>query len=119
MKPQGVVKSVEESNQVDDDSLGVYSVMSINNFSSSKGYFETVSLKGTQCRMQIDTAADYTITCKSMYDREYSHIPLKQSNIKLCTYTGNSITVCGEIQGALEYLGQGLTLPLVVVDHEE
>ncbi|KAJ8032982.1 hypothetical protein HOLleu_23086 [Holothuria leucospilota] len=118
-KSQGVVKSVEESNQVDDDSLGVYSVMSVNNPSSSKGYFETISLNGTQCRMQIDTAADYTIMCKSMYDREYSHLPLQQSKIKLCTYTGDSITVCGEIQCAVEYSGQRLTLPLVVVDHDE
>lgn len=93
--------------------------MSIDSPSSSKGYFETISLNGAHCRMQIDTGADYTIMCKSMYDREYSYLPLQQSKIKLCTYIGDSITNCGELQCAMEYSGQRLTLSLVIVDHDE
>ena len=69
--------------------------------------------------MQIDTAADHTIMCKSVYRRDFSHIPLRKSKIRLCTYTGDPITVCSELLCDIVYDEQNLTLPLIVVDHHE
>ena len=87
--------------------------------SSNEGYFENVLLNGKPCKMQIDTAADHTIMCKSVYRRDFSHIPLRKSKIRLCTYTGDSLTVCGELLCEIVYDEQKLTLPLIVVDHPE
>ena len=65
--------------------------------SSNEGYFDNVLLNCKPCKMQIDAAADHTIMCKSVYRRGFSHIPMRKSNIRLCTYTCDSLTVCGEL----------------------
>ena len=57
--------------------------------------------------------------CKSVYRRDFSHIPLRKSKIRLCTYTGDSLTVCGELLCEIVYDEQKLTLPLIIVDHHE
>jgi len=117
----GVVKVVIKNtlNQEEDDKcLGIYTVMSLSK-SPHEGYFEKVLLNGKPCKLQIDTAADHTIMCKYVYRRNFSHIPLRKSNIRLCTYTGNLLPVCGELLCEIVYDEQKLTLPLIVVDHPE
>jgi len=87
--------------------------------SSNEGYFENVLLNGKPCKMQIDTAADHTIMYKSVYRRDFSHIHLRKSNIRLCPYTDDSLSMYGELLCEIVYGEQNLTLPLTVVDHPE
>ena len=54
-----------------------------------------------------------------MYRRDFSHIPLRKSNIRLCRYTGDSLTVCGKLLCEIVYDEQILTLPLIIVDNPE
>lgn len=74
----------------------MFSIFAVTN--SQKGFFETLNLNGTEVTMQIDTATDYSVTCKSVYERHFSNVPLKKSDVKLRTYTGDKF-VC------LWYLG--------------
>ncbi len=69
--------------------------------------------------MQIDTGADHTIMCKFTYIREFSYIPLKQSQVRLTIYTGDNLKVCGEILCEVVYTGQKEILPIIVVDCPE
>ena len=118
----GVVKVVTENiikqEEEEEGWLGIYIAMSLSK-SSSEGYFKNVLLNGKHWKMQIDTAGDHTIMCKSVYSRDFGHILLRKSNTRLCTYTGDSLTVCSKLLCEIVYDEQKLTLPLTVVDHPE
>ena len=87
--------------------FGIYTIMSLSKC-SNEGYFENVLLNCKPSKMQIYSAADHTIMCKSMYRRDFSHIPLRKSNIRLCTYTGDLLTVCVELLCEITYDEQNL-----------
>ena len=84
-----------------------------------KVILRSVLLNGKPCKINMDTAADHIIMSKSVYRRDFSHIPLRKSNSRLCTYTGHSLTVYGELLCQIVCDEQNLTLPLIVVDHHE
>jgi hypothetical protein len=48
--------------------------------------------------MEIDTAADFSIMSKSIYDQKFNHFPLYPSAVKLKTYTGETLQVSGEMK---------------------
>jgi hypothetical protein len=60
-------------------------------------YSVELSLNGVVCDMEIDTAADFSIMSKSIYD-QFSHFPLYPSAVKLKTYTGETLQVSGEMK---------------------
>ena len=87
-------------NPEDMDDLGIYSVMTVN---PSKGCFVTVELDGQSCKMQVDTAAYYSIMCKGVYENTLKHIPLQRSTVELRTYAADVLNVCGELVVSVKY----------------
>jgi len=47
--------------------------------------------------MEIDTGAAVSIISKETYDTLFSQVPLNQATVGLCTYTGESISIRGEL----------------------
>jgi transposase InsO family protein len=107
-------RSVSQVEHETDDSLGIFSIMSL---SGGQGYFVKMTLNDIECNMQIDTAADFSVMSKQVYRSMFSHMPMSSSKVKLKTYTGDKIVVCGEIMFDVVYKDQKATLPMVVVDH--
>ena len=67
--------------------------------------------------MGIDTAADFSIMCKSIYDQKFSHFPLYPSAVKLKTYTGETFQVSGEMKCEIVYQNKTFRLPIVIANY--
>ncbi|XP_064643572.1 uncharacterized protein K02A2.6-like [Lineus longissimus] len=113
----GGVNLVAETDEfgADDDELGIYNVYAVS--SEKTGYFVTLDCNNTPCELQVDTAADFSIMCKTDFDTKFACTQLERSNIRLKTYTGDHIKVCGTFDCNVLYNKQQVTLPMVVVDH--
>ena len=73
---------------------------------------------GSLVAMEVDTAADYSIMSKSSYTQKFSNFPLYPSNVELKTYTGETLTVCGEMQCNVSFKDHEYTLPIIVANYE-
>ena len=85
---------------------------------TNKRYTVEMTINGSTCVMEVDTAADYLIMSKSTYAQKFSKFPLHPSKVEMKTYTGETLTVCGEMQCDVVYRGHKYTLPIVVANHE-
>ena len=67
--------------------------------------------------MEVDTGAAVSLINENVYQSSpvLRRLPLHSSLIQLCTYTGEGITVKGELSAAIQSKSQVLTLPLLVV----
>ena len=84
---------------------------------STAPLYATVTINGSPLSMEIDTGASVTIASLETFNaiREgESSLELTQSNVKLQTYTGEPIEVCGATQVQVKHNEQTLTLPLLV-----
>jgi len=118
---EGNVHSVLESSEAygNDDELGIYSLYAVGTDNpTNKCYNVEVSINGSLVAMEVDTAADYSIMSKSTYTQKFSNFPLYPSNLELKTYTGEALTVCGEMQCNVLYKGHEYTLPIIVPNYE-
>ena len=85
---------------------------------SNKIYNVEVSINGSLVALEVDTAADYSIASKSTYSQKFSNFPLHPSNVELKTCTGETFTVCGEMQCNIVYKSHDYTLPIIVANYE-
>jgi hypothetical protein len=112
--------SLYDSNNdnVNSDELGIYFLYSVGseNYSRER-YSVELSLNGVVCDMEIDTAADFSIMSKSIYDQKFSHFPLYPSAVKLKTYTGETLQVSGEMKCEIVYQNKTFRLPIVIANY--
>ena len=80
-------------------------------------YCASVTVNGSPISMEIDTGASVSIisleTFESITQGE-SMLELEQTPVKLQTYNGGQIDVCGSTQVEVVHKGQTLSLPLIV-----
>ena len=85
--------------------------------SSSPPFQVTVVANGHPLLMEIDTGASVSIaslhTFETICDGE-STLELQEPTVKLRTYTGEPIDVCGHVEMKITHNGQSTLLPLVV-----
>ena len=75
----------------DDDELGIYSVYAVGlDNPTNKGYTVEMTINGSPCAMEVDTAADYSIMSKSTHSQKFSNFPLRPSKVELKIYTGET-----------------------------
>ncbi len=112
--------SVSNSNDnVDSDELGIYSLYAVGSENtSSDRYNVELSINGVACGMEIDTAADFSIMSKSIYDQKFPQFPLYPSAVKLKTYTGETLQVSGEMKCEVVYQNKTYMLPIVIANYE-
>ena len=80
-----------------DDELGIYSLYSLyTNSPSPSGYSVEMLINGKPCKMEVYTAADYSIMARSVYLEKFADTPLTPSKVVLLTYTGEVLEVSGE-----------------------
>ena len=80
------------------------------------GILIELSINGTPITMTLDTGASISIISEKTYKTQLPHLRLHKSDILLRTYTGETLTICGENQAFVKYKNQQHHLPLVVVE---
>ena len=109
-----MLETREVDDTLDEYADPLYTVCSPN----SKPFMVTVQIQGKPVQMEIDTGATFSVmsesTFKSLWKGE-SAPPVRDSVAKLCTFTGESITVVGEVEVDVEYGGQCRKMNLVIV----
>ena len=70
--------------------------------------------------MEVNTGVAISLINKNMYKSSpmLRRLSLQQSSVQLRTYTGEGITVIGELSVAVQSESQVVTLPLLVVPGE-
>ena len=81
--------------------------------------YTTVTVNGNPLSMEVDTGASITSleTFKTIREGE-SPLSLGESDMKLQTYTGEPIQLCGSTNVQVSHNGQTFSLPLVVTEGE-
>ena len=74
-----------------------------------------LQLNATNIQFQVDTGAAVTLINSTDYQK-YFKKPLRQSNIRLNTFTGESLNVLGDLDVHVSYKNKHFVLPLVIVD---
>ena len=74
----------------------------------------TMSLNGKPIPMEIDTSAAVSIMTETKF-MEISSEELQGSLVNLCTYSGEKLSVKGEVMCNVEYDGKMCALPLVII----
>lgn len=65
--------------------------------------------------MEVDTGASLSLVAEETYQRHWSHRELQQSQLRLCTYSGEPLEVMGSLPVVVQHGGQEVHLPLVIV----
>ena len=68
--------------------------------------------------MEIDTGASVSVISKSTYQSEFGEYKLQGSSVRLTTYGGEPLSVCGEIVIDVSHGKNKAQLPLLVVDKD-
>ena len=72
-------------------------------------------IEGKTIQMELDTGAAVSLISKELYDMQLCHVPLRQTNTILKTYTGELISPEGVIKVLVKMNKQKAKLPLYVV----
>ena len=74
-----------------------------------------MKIQGKVLHMEVDTRAALSIISEQTKNRRFSNIPLKPPSVVLRTYTGETLSVLGEMVAKVEYKDQSHDLTVVVV----
>ena len=85
-------------------------------WSSKKPMCIYIIVEGQIVRMELDTGVAVSLIPLNTYQQKFSHIPMKKTKARLRTYTGEQISLKGELQVRVKKEGKEWTLPLLVVE---
>ena len=83
----------------------------------AKPLYATITVNGNPLAVEVDTGASVSITSQETFkaiQNGESTLQLEESSVKLQTYTGEPIPICGSTQVQVVHNEQVLSLPLVV-----
>ena len=100
------------------DSSDCYQLFTLQAGSQNKPLVVTVKAKNCDLEMEVDIGASLSIISEATYQSLWAaeiRPPLKSTDIKLHTYTKESLQVLGSIEIEVMYKDQSKCLPLLVV----
>ena len=114
----------ERSNDEGNEDLGIYSIyathcqVSRSDKPRPKNYMVTVKIDSKPVVMHIDTAADFSIIGKDVFEHHFPTHKLQRSDVSLKTYTGEILQIEGQFMCSVEYEGQYFeNLPVIVAKY--
>ena len=75
----------------------------------------TPEVNGIPIKMELDTGASVTLISAQVWEQSLNK-PLEETNIILKTYTGEALSIKGQVMVNVKHGDQEVTLPLLVVD---
>ena len=83
---------------------------------STKPWMVSVEVDRQPLTMEIDTGALLSLVSSATYKRLWPTKKLRESHVKVRTYSGEPIGVLGSMEVQVQYQDQDITLPLTVVE---
>ena len=110
------IYSVEEKAEVDENPVDEETLFNINTSTGKTTPWNVVVyINNVPVSMQIDTGASVSIMSETTFKEYWPTQSSSPSQIRLCSYSGESIAVVGSLQVNVVYISQTHTLPLVTV----
>ena len=94
----------------DEDTVRVLSVKD-----DDDGYWVTPLLENEPVQMQVDTGTRVSMVSEAVYKEKLQHLALRETKLKLRTYTGEPVPVLGVVDVTVEHNEQKKTLPLYII----
>lgn len=107
------VETEDQTVDTDEDEFAVYTVYTASN--DDRGITVNVKVDDEDISMQLDTGAAVSLASEVLHQSKFPHLAIKESNIKLKAYSGESIPLLGYVLAPVRYGDQKATLPLVIV----
>lgn len=86
------------------------------NLPITKPVWVPLHIEGKELPFQLDTGASTTVIPKSVHQELFPDLTLTPSSVVLKTYTGQTVTVCGQVIVSVSYQSEHFDLPLLVVE---
>ncbi|CAM1308578.1 Uncharacterised protein r2_g1856 [Pycnogonum litorale] len=99
----------------EDGDIQLYHVTSVHASTNKKGIRIPVLIQGKEVDFELDTGSGFSLICEKLYKERFSDCTLQRCDIRLLSYTKDTIFVLGEISVDVELDGQKGQLPLVIV----
>lgn len=118
-KKKSYVRNVEQGYQTANDSseeeeeINILRVLNMDE--DSDCYWATPELEGHPVKMQIDTGSRASIISNRVYKTFMKHLPLRPSDKKFRTYTGQPVPMRGMTDVTVQCNGQTEKLPVYIV----
>ncbi len=77
-----------------------------------------VSVDGKPLKMEVDTGASLTVIPNNVWKEVLASKPLRDTTVKLKSYSGHEIPVKGEVDVRVVYGNQKAYLPMIVTESE-
>ena len=100
-----------------DDEFGIFGVFATNSGRASK-YLVEVEINGESINMEVDMAADFSIMSRDTYIKRFKSFPLQDADVKLKTYSGETLRTCGQMLCKLVYSRQEYILLMIVAENK-
>ena len=107
--PGQSVRQVKDIQEL--ESLGLYAI----NDKSVKPFTVDLKLNGKLLCMELDTGATVSLVSEKTFHQLFPSTTLQPSSTQLHSYSGESITVVGQVEVEVNYGTQTVKLPLIVV----
>ena len=95
-----------------------YSLFTVPSSNRSAPLFVTVIVDNTPIKMEVDTGASFTIISRSTHAEIFSSYKLKPTDVRLRTYTGDSLPIFGQFTARVQYQDQDIPLLFVVAGED-
>ena len=93
-----------------------YSLHNVNSPAPTKPIMLEVVINNQTVSMELDTGSAVTLVSEHTFKSKWPDTPLQVSNVKLCTYSNESLQVLGQIEAKIQYNKQVVELPLITVE---
>ena len=77
-----------------------------------------VYLEGGPLVMELHTGSAVSVMSQGVYQEHLRHVPLKDTSMKLHTYTGEPVEPMGFCNVTVQYKGQSKELPIYVMEND-
>lgn len=104
----------ELSNYESDDEETVH-VLSVKDDDDDNGYWVTALLENEAVWMQVDTGTCVSMVSEAVYKEKLKHLALRETKLKLRTYTGEPVPVLGVVDVTVEHNEQKKNLHLYII----
>ena len=95
-----------------------YSLFTVPSSNRSAPLFVRVIVDNTPIKMEVDTGASFTIISRSTHAEIFSSYKLKPTDVRLRTYTGDSLPIFGQFTARVQYQDQDIPLLFVVAGED-
>ena len=75
----------------------------------------SVDIEGVTVSMQLDTGASLSLMAEITFREHWPQRSLSSSQVRLCSYFGETIPVLGVVNVNVTYKGQSHQVPLIIV----